>query len=65
MADPSGEFSFVQAILARTDIGIGISISIRPMTTEFGKLVHLGELTQMRLIKQLLVTSPRQDPVTN
>ena len=41
------------------DMKICISISIRPMTTLFGRHVHLEELTQTRLIKQVLVTSLR------
>ena len=39
--------------------------SLRPMITKFGKKVHLHDLTQMRLINQVLVTSLRQDHVTN
>ena len=35
------------------------------MTTKFGKQVNLQELTQIRLIKQVLVTSSHQDHVTN
>ena len=35
------------------------------MITKFHKQVHLQDLTQLRLIKQLLVTSLRQDHVTN
>ena len=42
MADRGGEFSFFQSILVRIDI----SISIRPMTTKFGKQVHLQDLTK-------------------
>ena len=34
------------------------------MTTKFGKQIHLQDLTQMRLIKQVLVTSSRQDHET-
>ena len=41
---------------ARTDVRIDISISIRYMATEFGKQVHLGDLTQMTLVKQISVT---------
>ena len=63
IVDGGGEFSFFQGIQVRSDIGIDISISITPMTTKFD--VHLGELTQMRPIKQVLVTSSRQDHVTN
>ena len=32
---------------------------------KFGKQVHLQDLTQIRLIKQVLVTSLRQDQVRN
>ena len=35
------------------------------MTTKFGELVHIEELTQMRLIRQLVMTSPLQHHVTN
>ena len=42
-----------------------IFISIRSVITKFGKQVHLQDLTQMRLIKQMLVTSLWQDYVTN
>ena len=65
MPDQGGELSFFQGIHVRIDIRIYISISITPMTTKFGKQVHLQELIQMRLIKQVLVTSSRQDHVTN
>ena len=65
MADQGGEFSFFQDIHVRIDIRSDISISIRPMTTKFGKQVHLQDLTQMRLIKQVLMTSLHQDHVTN
>ena len=65
MADLGGEFNFFRGIHERTDIIIDISNSIRPMTTKFGKQVHLQGLTQMRLIKQVLVTPLRQDYVTN
>ena len=65
MADWGGELSFFQDIHVRTDIRIDISISIRPMASKFGKEVHLGELTQMRLIKQVLLTWSRQNHVTN
>ena len=51
MADQGGALSFFQSIHARTDITIDIFISIRPMTAKFGKQVHVGELTQMKLIK--------------
>ena len=51
MADRGGEFSFFQGIHVRIDI----SISVRPMITKFAKQVHLQDLAQMRLIKQVLV----------
>ena len=35
------------------------------MTTKCGKQVHLEDLTQVRLIKQVLVTSTGQDYVTS
>ena len=35
------------------------------MITKLGKKVHLQDLTQMRLIKQVLVTSLRQQQVTD
>ena len=35
------------------------------MATKFGKQVHLQDLTQIKLIKQVLVTSSRQDHVAN
>ena len=41
----------------RIGIRIDISISIRPLTTKFGKQVHLQDLTQMILIKQVPVAS--------
>ena len=65
MADQGGDFSFFQGIHLRIDIRMGISISIRPMITKFGMQVYLLYLTQMRLIKQVLVTPLRQDHVTN
>ena len=65
MADWDGEFIFFQGIQIRTNIIIDISMSIRPMTTKFGKKVHLQDLTKMKLIKQVLVTFLLQDHVTN
>ena len=63
MADRE-EFRFFQDVHVRIDIRIGISSFIRPLTTKFDKQVHLQDLTQLRLIKQVLVTSLRQDHVT-
>ena len=64
MADQGGEFSFIQGIRVSVDIRIDISISITPIITKFDKQVHLQDLAQMRLIKQVLVKSLRQDHVT-
>ena len=50
MADRGSEFSFFQRIHVRIDPRIDIFISIRPMTTIFGKEVDLQQLTQIRLI---------------
>lgn len=57
MANRFGEFRFLLGIHVRLDMGINVTISIRPMTNKFGRQVHLEKLTQMRLIKQLLVTT--------
>ena len=65
MANRGGEFSSFQVIHVRFDIRIDISISIRPMITKFDKQVHLQNLTQIRLIKRVLVTSICQDHVKN
>ena len=48
MTDRGGEFSFFWGIHVRNDIRIVFSISLRHITTRFGKQVHLKELTQMR-----------------
>ena len=65
MADQGSEFSFVRSVHVRINIRIDISISIRPITSKFGKQVHLEEFTQMRKMKQVLMTSPYQDRVAN
>ena len=65
MADRGGEFNIFQGIHARFDVRNDLSKSIRPMITKFSKQVHLQDLTQMRIIKQVPVTSLRQDHVTN
>ena len=41
-----------------------IFIFIRPKTTKFGLQVHLENLTQMRLMKHMLVTPSRQNHMT-
>ena len=56
---------FFQDIYVRIDIRVDISISKRLTTSKVGKQVHLQGLTQMRLIKQALVTPLNQDYVTN
>ena len=55
MMDGGCEFNFFHGLPVRVDIRIHISISIRPMTTKFGRQVHLEELSQMRLNKRVLV----------
>ena len=65
MADQGGEFNFIQGIRVSIDIRIDISISIKPIITNFDKQVHPQDLAQMKLIKQVLVKSLRQDHVTN
>ena len=65
MEDCGGNFTIFHSIHVKFDIRIDIFISIRPMITKFDKQVHLLDLTEMRLIKQVLVTSLRQDHVTN
>ena len=50
MAYRVGELSFFQSIhVGIDDKRIDMSISIRPMTTKFGKQARLQDLTQMRL----------------
>ena len=65
MAYRGGESSFFQGIHVRIHLRIEISISTRPETTEFDKKLHVQELTQIRPIEQVLVTSLCQDHVTN
>ena len=59
MADQGSNFSLFQDMHLRINVRIGISISIKPMITKYGKQVHLQELTQKRLIKQELVITSR------
>ena len=61
MADRRGEFSFFKG----SHVKIDLSISIKLMATKFDKQVHLQELIQIRLTKQVLVTSSSQDHLTN
>ena len=62
MADRGGEFSFFRGLHVRID-RIDMFVSMRTMTTNFGKQVNLKQLTQMRLTNQVLTLS-RQDHVT-
>ena len=55
MADRGGEFSFFQGTHVRIDIRIDISISLSPIITKSNKQVHLHDMAQRRLIKQVLV----------
>ena len=60
MVDQVGELRFLQGIHVRIDI----SISVRSMTTKFGKQVFLQEFTQIKLIKQVtnsFITSRSRD----
>ena len=61
MADLGCDFRFFRGIHVKIDIIINISISIGAIFTVFGKQAHLQDLTQMRLINQVLVISLRQD----
>ena len=64
MADQGDKFSFFRGICVRNNMRIVISISMKPKTTKFGSHVLLEKLSQIRLIKQVLLTSSRQDQVT-
>ena len=65
MADRGSEFRSFQGVHVRIDTKIDTSISIRPMTIKLGKQAHLRELSQLRLTKQVLVTSSRQGHLAN
>ena len=65
MVNRGDEFSLFRSIHAKIDVRIDSSITIRHITTKFDKQLHLEEFTQMRLIKQVMVTSSRQDHMTN
>ena len=65
MADWKYKSSFLQGIHVRIDTKIDISISIKTITTKFHKQILLEELTQIRLIKQVLMTSSCEYHVTN
>ena len=55
--------NFFQVTQVRNYKRINNSISIKSITTKFGQQVHLEYSTQMRLIKQVLVTPSRKDHV--
>ena len=65
MVDRGNEFSFFQVIHVRLYTRIEISVSIGPVVIKFGKQVHLQNLTHLKVIKQLIVTSLRQDHPKN
>ena len=65
MKNQGAEFSIFRGTHVRFDIRINISIFLISMITRFCKQVHLQDLIQMRLIKQILVMSLRQDHATN
>ena len=64
MADLGGELSFFQDIHVRIDIRIDLHL-YKNYDHQICKQVHLQDLTQMRLIKQILVKSLHQDHVSN
>ena len=61
MEDRGGAFSFFRGIHVRIYVRLDISLSIRPTITKLAKQTHLQDLTQMRLIKEALVSSSQQD----
>ena len=65
MKNQGAEFSIFQGTHVRFGIRINISIFSIPMITRFCKQVHLQDLIQMRLIKQIQVMSLRQGHATN
>ena len=61
MVDQAEQFSFFWDIHIKIDTRVDISISLRPMTTKFGKRLDIEELTNLRLDKHVLVTSSPQN----
>ena len=55
MSERSAEFSSFQDVHVRTDKRIDITISIRPMVIKFARQVHLQNLTQVRVIKHVML----------
>ena len=47
MVDQDDGFSFFLGNHVRIDVRIHIPISVNPMTTKFGKQVHLDDMTQI------------------
>ena len=58
-----GELSFFHVVHLTIATRTDISISLRVMITKFGKQVHQQELSQVEIIKQVLMKSSRQDHV--
>ena len=65
MAYRGGELSFFHVIHVTIATRIDTSISLRLMITKFGKQVHQQELSQVGIIKQVLMKSSRHDHVAN
>ena len=66
MADRDGEFNVFSGNHVRIDIRIDIFHLIKPTTIQkFGKQIHLVDLTQTRLIWQVLALSLSQGHVAN
>ena len=51
------DFGFFWDTQMQIDIRVDISISVRPMTIEFGTQVHLDESIDLRVISQILMMS--------
>ena len=64
MVDRRGDFRFLRDIHVITEMIVDISTSMRPMVTQFGKKVHLDELSHLRLIEQVLVALSLQNRIT-
>ena len=65
MMDQGSEFSFPWGPHLKINIRIDICLSIRPTTTRLSNQVHLDELNQMKLIKQVQMTSSHEDHLKN
>ena len=65
MVDWGSEFSFFRSIHVRIDMKIGVAISIGLMTTKSDEQVHLKNLIQMTLIRQVLVKPSSQDQMAS